>query len=189
MSQPPGYVDPAHPTHVYLLHKAIYGLKQAPRAWFESFTSQLFHIGFHASSADSNLFILHHGSFVVYLLLYVDDIIITRNSPPFIDHFISRLSVALIWRTFVLLHSFLGFRLSTHLRDYLCISLSILWICSPNSMLGCKPCLTPCSPTVHVNSQTSPFLSDPTTYRKMVGALQYLTFTKPDLSYSIQQAC
>nr|POE64747.1 retrovirus-related pol polyprotein from transposon tnt 1-94 [Quercus suber] len=92
LSQPPGYVDLAHPTYAYLLHKAIYGLKQSPRAWFESFTSQLFHIGFHASSADSILFILHHGSFVVYLLLYVDDMIITGNSPPFIDHLISRLS-------------------------------------------------------------------------------------------------
>ena len=94
MSQPPGYIDPTHRAHVCLLHKAIYGLKQASRAWFESFTSQLFHIGFHASSADSNLFILHHGSFVVYLLLYVDDIIITGNSPSFIDHLISRLSGA-----------------------------------------------------------------------------------------------
>ena len=77
MSQPPGYVDPDHPKLVCKLHKAIYGFKQAPRARFDSFTSQLYHIGFQASSADSNLFILHQGSFVVYLLLYVDDIIIT----------------------------------------------------------------------------------------------------------------
>ena len=49
MSQPLGYVDLAHPDHVCKLHKAIYGLKQAPRAWFDRFTSQLFHIGFQAS--------------------------------------------------------------------------------------------------------------------------------------------
>ena len=62
MTQPQGYVDPAFLQHVCLLHKALYGLKQAPRAWFERFTSQLLHIGFCASAADSNLFILRHGS-------------------------------------------------------------------------------------------------------------------------------
>ena len=111
MSQPSSYVDPEHPTHVCLLHKAIYGLKQAPRAWFESFTSQLFHIGFHASSADSNLFILHHGSFVIYLLLYVDDIIITGNSPPFIDQLISSLSAAFDLKNLGLLKFFLGLQI------------------------------------------------------------------------------
>ena len=48
MSQPQGYVDPDHLNYVCKLHKAIYGLKQAPRAWFGSFTSELFHLGFHS---------------------------------------------------------------------------------------------------------------------------------------------
>nr|GEY99172.1 retrovirus-related Pol polyprotein from transposon TNT 1-94 [Tanacetum cinerariifolium] len=34
VSQPEGFVDPDHPTHVYRLKKALYGLKQAPWAWF-----------------------------------------------------------------------------------------------------------------------------------------------------------
>ncbi|GJU66581.1 retrovirus-related pol polyprotein from transposon TNT 1-94 [Tanacetum coccineum] len=34
VSQPEGFVDPDHPTHVYRLKKALYGLKQAPRAWY-----------------------------------------------------------------------------------------------------------------------------------------------------------
>ena len=54
MAQPQGYVDSKFPKHVCLLHKALYGLKQAHRAWFERFTSRLFHIGFFASSADGN---------------------------------------------------------------------------------------------------------------------------------------
>ncbi|GKU93013.1 hypothetical protein SLEP1_g6653 [Rubroshorea leprosula] len=59
MSQPPGFEDPIHPNYVCKLNKSIYGLKQAPRAWFDTFTIQLFQIGFYCSRADSSLFILH----------------------------------------------------------------------------------------------------------------------------------
>ena len=45
MTQPQGYIDPIHPQYVCKLQKSIYGLKQAPRAWFESFTTQLLHLG------------------------------------------------------------------------------------------------------------------------------------------------
>ncbi len=59
MTQPLGFVDAAHPSHVCQLHKFLYGLKQAPRAWFERFTSHLLTLGFIASIADASLFILH----------------------------------------------------------------------------------------------------------------------------------
>nr|GEV47733.1 hypothetical protein [Tanacetum cinerariifolium] len=36
VSQPEGFVDPDHPTHVYRLKKTLYGLNQAPRAWMDS---------------------------------------------------------------------------------------------------------------------------------------------------------
>nr|GEY26159.1 ribonuclease H-like domain-containing protein [Tanacetum cinerariifolium] len=37
MHQPPGFTDPQHPNHVYVLQRSLYGLKQAPRAWFQRF--------------------------------------------------------------------------------------------------------------------------------------------------------
>ena len=80
MQQPQGYVNPSKPHYVCRLLKSLYGLKQAPRAWFERFTSQLLHLGFMASLADSSLFVYHFGSTILYLLLYVDDIIITGNT-------------------------------------------------------------------------------------------------------------
>ena len=64
-----------------------------PRAWFERFTSQLLHISFCASIADGNLFILRHGSSIVFLLLYLDDIIITGNKSSFVSSVIKLLGV------------------------------------------------------------------------------------------------
>ena len=85
MTQPQGYVDPTHLTHVCKLLKSMYGLKQAPRAWFESFTSQLLHLGFIASTVDSSLFICKHHKVVAYLLLYMDDIVLTNNTLSYLD--------------------------------------------------------------------------------------------------------
>nr|GEW76074.1 uncharacterized mitochondrial protein AtMg00810-like [Tanacetum cinerariifolium] len=39
VSQPKGFVDPDHPSHVYRLKKALYGLKKAPRAWYDKLSS------------------------------------------------------------------------------------------------------------------------------------------------------
>lgn len=56
-------------------------------------------------------------------------------------------------------------------------------------MSDCKPCKTPCSPNAYLVPHDSPLLPDPTLYRSLVGALQYFTFTQPDLSFAVQQAC
>uniref|UniRef100_A0A8R7QYS9 Reverse transcriptase Ty1/copia-type domain-containing protein n=1 Tax=Triticum urartu TaxID=4572 RepID=A0A8R7QYS9_TRIUA len=80
--QPAVFIDNAHPSAVCKLHKALYGLKQAPRAWFHRFTSFLSTMGFVASRCDTSLFILRRGPAVAYLLLYVDDIILTASTAP-----------------------------------------------------------------------------------------------------------
>ena len=57
------------------------------------------------------------------------------------------------------------------------------------SRSDCKPCKTPCSLVAHLVANDSPLLVNHALYRSMVGALQYLTFARPDLSFAIQQAC
>jgi hypothetical protein len=80
--QPSGFVDSNLPHHVCRLNKSLYGLKQAPRTWFTRFTSFLSTLGFVSSKCDTSLFILRQGSQIAYLLLYVDDIILTANTTP-----------------------------------------------------------------------------------------------------------
>ncbi|GKB26223.1 retrovirus-related pol polyprotein from transposon TNT 1-94, partial [Tanacetum coccineum] len=56
VSQPEGFVDPDHPTHVYRLKKALYGLKQAPRAWYDTLSRFLLDNKFSKGSVDPTLF-------------------------------------------------------------------------------------------------------------------------------------
>jgi len=80
------YIDPQFPSHVCRLQGAFYGLKHAPHAWFQRFSQILPSIGFAASSVDSSLFI-YLTSVVIYLILYVDDMIIIRSKQFFCAEF------------------------------------------------------------------------------------------------------
>uniref|UniRef100_A0A2N9IZG0 Reverse transcriptase Ty1/copia-type domain-containing protein n=1 Tax=Fagus sylvatica TaxID=28930 RepID=A0A2N9IZG0_FAGSY len=107
LSQPQGYTDPQNPHYVCKLHKSIYGLKQAPRAWFERFTGQLLQFGFVASTTDYSLFIYRTKTTIAYLLLYVDDIVLTSNTPTFFDQLIQHLSSVFELKDLGPLHYFL----------------------------------------------------------------------------------
>ena len=91
MSQPPGFQD-TNSSLVCKLNRAHYGLKQAPRQWFERLQTTLLQFGFVASKCDLSLFIYKTKSHTVYLLVYVDDIIITGSSIPLIQHLTSQLN-------------------------------------------------------------------------------------------------
>lgn len=78
MKQPAGY-EQGGPRTVCRLRKAIYGLRQAPRAWHIKLHATLEKMGFRASKADASLFVRGHGDDAVYLLVYVDDILIASK--------------------------------------------------------------------------------------------------------------
>ncbi|XP_068661654.1 uncharacterized protein [Aristolochia californica] len=112
MHQPPGYIDPRFSTHVCLLKKAFYGLKQAPHAWFQCFSSFLLTLGFSCSRADTSLFVFHQHSSLIYLLLYVDDIIVTGNNPSLLDNFTHKLHSEFATKDLGSLSYFLGLEAS-----------------------------------------------------------------------------
>ena len=80
VTQPPGFEDPDRPHHVCRLRKALYGLKQAPRAWYQELKTFLCQMGCHNSAADTFVFIYINNTDILYILVYVDDIIITGSS-------------------------------------------------------------------------------------------------------------
>ncbi|WVZ71260.1 hypothetical protein U9M48_019869 [Paspalum notatum var. saurae] len=106
--QPSGFVDSTKPDFVCRLNRSLYGLKQAPRAWFTRFTSFLKQIGFTASVSDPSLFIFKNGSDTAYLLLYVDDIILTTSSPSLTSRIVGSLRSEFSMTDMGDLHYFLG---------------------------------------------------------------------------------
>ncbi|CAL9203433.1 unnamed protein product, partial [Musa hybrid cultivar] len=81
-----------YPRHVCKLQKAIYGLRQAPRAWYTELGSFLLSIGFINSKSDTSLFLRQHHGNTIYLLVYVDDIIVTGNDPLEVQTFLNQLA-------------------------------------------------------------------------------------------------
>ena len=185
MEQPPGYIDPRFPTHVCLLKKALYGLKQAPRVWFQRFSSFLLTLGFSSSRADTSLFIFHQQSSLIYLFLYVDDIIVTGNNPSLLDSFTRKLHSEFATKDLGSLSYFLGLEASLTPDGLFISQLKYARdILTRAQLLDSKPVHTPMVVSQHLTVAGSPF-SNPTLYRSLVGALQYLTITRPDIAHAV----
>ncbi|GJS29429.1 ribonuclease H-like domain-containing protein [Tanacetum coccineum] len=88
LSLPLGFWDSVHPDYACLLQRSLYGLKQASRAWFQRFASYITRVRFHRSRCDSSLFIYKQGTYTAYLLLYVDNIILTASSETLLQQII-----------------------------------------------------------------------------------------------------
>ena len=185
MEQPPGMADPHLPQHVCKLQHALYGLKQAPRAWFDRFSAFLLQYGFHCSLADPSLFIFHSDYGSLILLLYVDDILLTGTGDTLVANFITLLSQEFAMKDLGPAHHFLGIEISqTQSGLHLSQSHYARTILERADMVDCKPMSTPLEAKT-TDSPNTPLMEDVSFYRGLVGSLQYLTLTRPDLSFSV----
>jgi hypothetical protein len=87
--------------HVCKLNKSLYGLKQAPRAWYTLLATFLGELGFTPTRSDS-------GQNLVYLLLYVDDIVITASSSALLRDITATINAEFKLKDMGALHYFLG---------------------------------------------------------------------------------
>ncbi|GJV79144.1 ribonuclease H-like domain-containing protein [Tanacetum coccineum] len=191
MHQPPGFRDSTHPDYVCLLQRSLYGLKQAPRVWFQRFASYITRVGFHHSRCDSSLFIYRQGTDTAYLLLYVDDIILTASSETFLQQVIGWLHQEFSMTDLGYYFKLFFWVFQSHEILQGCFYLRrnmLVEILERAHMLNCNPSRTPVD-TESKLGDDGVVVSDPTLYRSMAGSLQYLTFTRPDISYAVQQVC
>jgi hypothetical protein len=185
--QPMGFADPAHPDLVCHLCKSLYRLKQAPRAWYNRFASYLTTLGFIEAKSDTSLFIFRRGSNMVYLLLYVDDIILTASSTELLRRTISALQREFAIKDLGPLHHFLGITVERRPDGlFLHQCTYTLDILKRAVMADCKPCTTPIDLQAKLADDSGPPVADASQFQSIAGALQYLTFTRPDITYVVQ---
>jgi len=188
--QPTGFVDPQHPDAVCLLSRSLYGLRQAPRAWFEHFVGHVTSLGFVQSKADSSLFVLRRNSATAYLLLYVDDMILSASSSSLLQHVIARLHDAFAVKDMGPVRHFLGISMCrNHSGFFLSQAQYAEELLDRAGMTNCNTAPTPADTKPKPSTHDGKLIDEATTYRSIVGALQYLTITRPDIAYAVQQVC
>jgi histone deacetylase 1/2 len=192
MQQPPGYTDKVHPSYVCKLDKALYGLKQAPRAWYARLCGKLEQLGFIPSKADTSLFYYSRGEHTLFVLVYVDDIIVASSSQAATNALLKDLQSEFALKDLGDLHYFLGIEVK-RLEDGLVLSQQqyAMEILAKAEMKNCRPISTPMCTSKKLSIESGEKLGpeDSSKYRSMVGALQYLTLTRPDLSFAMNKVC
>jgi hypothetical protein len=99
------------------LDKAFYGLKQASRAWYSILSTKLKQIGFKASKADTSLFIYNKKGVSMFLLVYVDDIIVTSSNSVVVEALLKDLKNNFALKDLGDLHYFLGIQVKKERDD------------------------------------------------------------------------
>jgi histone deacetylase 1/2 len=192
MRQPPGYENKNKPGYISKLDKALYGPKQAPRAWYSRLSSQLISFGFVASKSDASLFIYHKHGVTIYMLVYVDDIILVSSSEEATNVLLKDLSEKFALKDLGDLHFFLGIEVH-EIDDGLLLNQAnyAKKMLEQEGMSNCKSSPTPLSSSEKITANAGELLGpdDSTKYRSMVGAIQYLTLTRPDIAYSVNKVC
>ena len=104
MNQLEGFIVEGKELFVCKLKKSLYGLKQAPRAYYKKILGYVIDIDFSKCFSDSDLYVLNQGKDVILIILYMDDLLITRNNDEIIQECISKLKVSFEMIDLGLLH-------------------------------------------------------------------------------------
>jgi hypothetical protein len=147
-------------------------------------------MGFCHSVSDHSLFIYHRGNDIAYILLYVDAIILAASSDTLRGSIMAQLSSEFAMKDLGPLSYFLGISAIRHSEGlFLSQKKYAEEIIERADMSSCKPSSTPVYTKAKLSGSSGNPYHDPTECCSLAGALQYLTFTRPDISYAVQQVC
>jgi hypothetical protein len=184
MEQPQGFMQDS--SLVCRLKKSLYGLKQAPRAWYAKMESYMLSQNFVCCKSDSNVYMLRMTDSILFLVMYVDDLLITGFSTSTIIAVKRILHDRFLMMDMGLLHFFLGLDIS---QDASGIRVSQVkyarYILEIFHMTDCKSALTPFLSGVKLEDGGDTPLVDNKLYKQLVGILLYITHSRPYLSYAV----
>ncbi|KAH9728536.1 hypothetical protein KPL70_009073 [Citrus sinensis] len=196
MSQPEGFVNAQHPDWVCLLQKSLYGLKQSPRQWYLKFDSYMQELNFQKFNYDCCVYLRKtYGEEVIYLVLYVDDMLLASKSMKLIDLLKQQLRDKFDMKDLGPVKKILGvemIRNRTARTLFISQEKYVNKVLEKFGMLNCKPVSTPMAAHFRLSSQQCPSTESEQTemlktpYANSVGCLMYaMVLTRPDLSYAV----
>uniref|UniRef100_A0AAG5CP00 Reverse transcriptase Ty1/copia-type domain-containing protein n=1 Tax=Anopheles atroparvus TaxID=41427 RepID=A0AAG5CP00_ANOAO len=184
MRQPPGY-ESGKPNEVCLLRRSIYGLKQAARVWNTKIDEVLKTMGFIQSTADPCLYIRKKANKFLFVLVYVDDVIVICNTEEEFAKVIHVLKLNFTISTMGNLKFFLGIRIRLDDGRY-CIDQQAYLerVLERFGMRDAKPSKYPMDPGfLKRKEEIGTRLDSPIAYQSLIGALLYAAVTsRPDIS-------
>ena len=185
--QPPGY-ELGGPGLACRLHKSLYGLRQAPRAWYERLRSVLEAMGLRPSPVDPGLFI-GEGKDPVYVLVYVDDLLIASKSVSQIEWVKRGLSAAFQVHDVGVASFYLGLEIKRD-RAQRTITISqpryVLDLLTKYGMNGANGRRVPMEAGLKLSDIGTPLEVSEHKYSELVGSLLYLSVcTRPDIAFAV----
>jgi hypothetical protein len=195
MRQPPGFQVQGKEALVCKLQKSLYGLKQAGRAWNPKIDSTLLSLSFTRLESDHCIYVYHDGRVVIFIVLYVDDLMLVSNSLSRLVALKHRLAQLYQMKDLGEAEYILGIQIARdRARRTLHISQTgyIKTILERFSMAGCKPASTPMDCGTKLSKADCP-VNDiekdavkAIPYQSAIGAIMYCMLgTRPDIAFAI----
>ena len=195
MLQPQGFEDPNNSNKVCKLQRAIYGLKQASRSLNKRFDEEVKTFGFIQSKEEPCIYKKVSGSSVMFLILYVDDILLMGNDTTLMEQTKDSLKTSFSMKDMGEAQYILGIKIyRDRLRRLIGLSQKVYIdkILERFQMEKSKKGNVPMSTGVQLNkSQCASTQKDieymkDVPYASAIGSIMYaMTCTRPDVAYAL----
>nr|GEZ38730.1 integrase, catalytic region, zinc finger, CCHC-type, peptidase aspartic, catalytic [Tanacetum cinerariifolium] len=183
--QPEGFIDSDHPSHVYKLKKALYGLKQAPGAWYDELSTFLLQNGFSKGNIDPTLFTRRFDDDILVVQVYVDDIIFGSTNPRYVTLFSDLMKSRFKMSMMGEMTFFLGLQINQSPSGiFINQSNYINEILKKYGLNTCDIIGTPMDIKDKLDLDQIGTPVDATKHCIMIGALMYLTSSRPDIVHA-----
>lgn len=177
--------------YVLRLRKSIYGLRQAAKVWYKKFKSVLIKVGFNEGTSDPCLFIMRTGGNIMYILIYVDDILIAAPTSEDSKSIESKLGKVFPIKALGNAKYFLGMRIVRNRSAKTVKLLQDSYIERVAKRFGFENIRTshvPMFENLELFSVKKKRLDTSLPYRELVGCLMYISVsTRPDIMYAVSR--
>lgn len=195
MTQPDGFQVPRKENYVCKLKKSLYGLKQSPRQWYKRFDSYMMKLGYSRSAYDCCVYYKLQDDSFIYLVLYVDDMLIAAKRKSDVQKLKGFLNVEFEMKDLGAARKILGMEILRD-RDQKKLFLSqkgyIQKVLARFGMSSSKPIDISSAANIHLSTMFAPqsneekeYMSQ-VPYASVVGSLMYaMVCTRPDLAHAV----